>query len=71
MVVTSFIKDKMADCTSLTLKDLPQKLSMLLALIDLHLLDLQFKSSSSKGIIFRVGGLSKTRCSGPPRSVII
>ena len=50
---------------------------MLLALVtisrslDLYLLDLQFKSSSSEGIIFRVGGLSKTRRSGPPRSVII
>lgn len=38
---------------------------------DLHLLDLRFRIYSPEGVSFKIAGLSKTRRSGPPKSMFI
>ena len=49
-----------------------KKLAMLLSLSnasrssDLRALDLHYRSYSEDGVLFRIPGLTKTRCSGAP-----
>jgi hypothetical protein len=72
--VVLYLKEEMGDTLALGLKDLSQKLVVLLALSNaptasgLVALDVRVVQMSAEGVIFRIPGLTKTRRSGPPRS---
>jgi hypothetical protein len=76
-VVIAFIKKNLGESSNLSLKELSQKLAMLLALTttsrssDLHLLDIQFRRYVEEGVTLQLAGLSKTRRSGPPSSIFL
>ena len=76
-LVVTFLQVKMADNQSLNLKQISLKSATLLALAnaarasDLVALDVQFTQRTAEGVIFRIPGLTKTRRSGPPRSLFI
>ena len=76
-VIITFIQKNRSLSADLPLMQLSQKLVMLFALAtaarssDLHLLDLKFRSYSQEGVSFQLAGLSKTRRSGPPKSLFI
>ena len=76
-VIITFIQKNRSLSADLPLMQLSQKLVMLFALAtaarssDFHLLDLRFRSYSQEGVSFQLAGLSKTRRSGPPKSLFI
>ncbi|XP_019859607.1 PREDICTED: uncharacterized protein LOC109587826 [Amphimedon queenslandica] len=76
-VVISLFQNNRGHSDTLSLKQLSYKLAMLLALSsaahssDIFLLDLRFRSFSQEGVTFQLASPSKTRRSGPPRSIFI
>ena len=68
---------KMASNVDLTLRDLSQKLTVLLALCnasrasDLTALDIRFMQIQTEATVFRIEKLTKTRRSGPPRTYTV
>ena len=75
--MVQFVKEKFGNNLALSLKELSLKLTVLLALSnatrasDLVVLDIGFTQRTATGMIFRITGLTKTRRSGPSRSLSI
>ena len=76
-LVVTFLQEHVGSNQTLSLKQLSLKVTTLLALAnatrasDLVALDTRFIQRNPEGMLFRIPGLTKTRRSGPPRTMSV